>query len=83
MEIPERTTEPFPQHDGEASDPLQFEGNLLTDLQSLRQQGAAFIFVPRWHLGWLQWKAQTLQDFLEIECEPVFRDGTVGVVYAL
>jgi len=83
MDLGDRPTEPFPQEDGSAVAPREFQGDLVKHLKRLKSDGANYAVFPKWVLSWLQWEATALQDHLERRCRPVFRDGTIGAIYSI
>lgn len=82
LELGERQAMPFPvAEDGSRAELNAVPGSEAVD--QLRRHGDAFVVFPKGHLQWLEYNAPVLQNYLENEQRPVFRDGAYCAIYAL
>jgi ectoine hydroxylase-related dioxygenase (phytanoyl-CoA dioxygenase family) len=55
----------------------------LEALRAEQSNGARYIVFPKEQLWHLEWTYPQLQDYLELECRPLLRDGIFAAIYAL
>jgi hypothetical protein len=83
LDLEDRTTLPFPQHENGVQGPLDSSDDVVRDLERLRGEGAEYVVFPRQHLMWLEYHAPELQNHLENEHQLVLQDGAYCAIYSL